>query len=127
MTTLHYSIINFFESRMASHSRVERCTRLNVPDEFVYSIERKDNLGSLKVFLSDAYRFGRVDYISRPREIRRGDFILIARPEADYSDDVTERAQSDGIGIGKIGKLQRIPVIWRHILHVCNNGRIRAA
>jgi hypothetical protein len=23
--------------------------------------------------------------------------------------------------------LQRIPVIWQHSLHVCNNGRIRAA
>jgi hypothetical protein len=37
---------------------------------------------------------------------------------------------SEGAGVwvrNVFGDLQRIPVIWQHSLHVCNNGRIRAA
>ncbi|MGB8898891.1 MAG: hypothetical protein WCC90_06440 [Methylocella sp.] len=103
-TTLHYSIVNFFETRMANHNRVQRYTRISVADEYIYKIDRSAGLKSVNVFLSDAYRYGYADYLARPKHIRRGDFILIVRPEAGFDEAITERARKDGIGIGKIGK-----------------------
>jgi hypothetical protein len=101
MTTLHHTNIHFFESRMSEHSRVQQCTRnLAVADEYIYDIERKDALPTLRVWLSDAYHFGIADYLGRPSCIRRGDFILIARPEAIFNS--IEKANKDGIGIGNI-------------------------
>jgi len=105
VATLHHTIVSFFEARMTKHSRVERFTRMLIADEYVYAIERTDGFGSVNVFLSDAYRFGRADYVGRPNQITRGDFILIARPEADFDVSLVERARKNGIGIGKIGKL----------------------
>jgi hypothetical protein len=67
MATLHHTIIEFFEARMSKHSRVERYTRMPIADEYVYTIERKGGFGSVNVFLSDAYRFGRADYVPRPK------------------------------------------------------------
>jgi hypothetical protein len=104
MTTLHRQIVEFFESRMATHTCVARCTRMNVADEYIFSIERKDGLGPVKVLLSDAYRYGYADYLARPKQIRHGDFIIVARPEADFDEKLVERARQDGIGIGKISK-----------------------
>lgn len=61
-----------------------------------YRVERKGAF-------SDAYRFGLADYLGRPSSIGRGDYILVARPEADFDTDLLERAVKDGIGLGKIG------------------------
>jgi hypothetical protein len=90
---------------MASHSRVNHCTRIAVADEYIYKIERTDGLKPVRVFLSDAYRYGYADYLGRPAQIKRGDFILIAKPEAAFDVDLSERIRQDGIGIGKIGRL----------------------
>jgi hypothetical protein len=104
MASLHNQIVEFFQSRMATHTSVARCTRLNVADEYLYSIERKDGLEPINVLLSDAYWYGHAAYVGRPKQIRRGDFIIIARPEADFDEALIEPARKDGIGIGKIGK-----------------------
>jgi hypothetical protein len=104
MSTLHHSTITFFESKMSTHTKVRRFTRnATVPNEHIYEIERKDGLPSVTVLLSDAYRFGHADYLGRPPCIRRGDYILIARPEADFDASIIKPATKDGIGLGKIG------------------------
>lgn len=87
---------------MREHSRVANFQRLPVENEFVYRIARKDDLRPLKVFLSDAYWFGLPEYLARPKEIEWGDFILVARPEANFDSSLWARNPKDGIGIGKL-------------------------
>jgi hypothetical protein len=118
MSTLHHTIIAFFEKKMADHNRVRKWTRLQVADEFIYFVERSDALLPLNVFLSDAYSFGRADFLGRPRNIKAGDYILIARPEASYgSPAFYEELQNGKIGIGKIGELMgalNYPNVWEY-------------
>jgi hypothetical protein len=114
-TTLHYSIVNFFETRMANHNRVQQCTRISVADEYIYKIDRSAGLKSVNIFLSDAYRYGYADYLARPKHI---DFILIVRPEAEFDEAIPERALKDGIGIGKMGKFMgalNAPAMYNYI------------
>ena len=105
MAYLYPSIISFFEQRMATHSQVERCTRLPVKDEYVYELLRKDGKPRVIVFLSDAYSYGLPDYVSRPKIVGTNSFILIARPEAGFDAALVARAKNDKIGIGGIGKM----------------------
>jgi hypothetical protein len=104
MTTLHPQIISFFEARMSEHSCVERFTRMAVTGEYLYEVERTGGRKPVTVFLSDAYRFGEADYLGRPTQLRRGDFILVARPEAGFDKALIDRARLDGIGLGQIRK-----------------------
>ena len=92
-TELHYTIINFFEKRMAEHSNVEYFERLDVQDEYVYLIKRIKFNDHIRVWLSDAYLFTETDYYNKPREIVAGDFILIARPEATNAWDPSTQRQ----------------------------------
>jgi hypothetical protein len=105
MSTLYPTVVQFFMTRMNEHSCVGTVTRLSIPDEYIYKIERENYLPDIHVFLTDAYRFGLADYLGRPSCISRGDYILIARPEASFDTGLIERAAKDGIGIGKIGRL----------------------
>jgi hypothetical protein len=100
MTTIHYSAIQFFESRMSEHSAVRQYVRLPIANECVYKITRS-TLPDLNVMLSDAYRFGIADYVGRPRCIGRGDFILVPPHCNDYYSAI-DRATKEGVGIGKI-------------------------
>jgi hypothetical protein len=103
-TNVHRSTLDFFQAKMLTHSRVRRCEQLRVPDDFVFVVERTDNLSTVRVHLADAYSYGLPDYAGRPKQIRKGDFILIARPEATFDESLIERARKDGIGIGKLAK-----------------------
>ena len=99
---LHYTIIQFFEKRMNEHGAVASLQRLPVEDEIIYEIARRNHGDTIRVWLADHYRFGEADFLNRPKEIRRGDFILIARPEAGPELASDEHAQ---IAVGKIGIL----------------------
>lgn len=105
MPGLAEAIINFFLDRMREHSCVKACVRLPIQDsdEVVFEIERKND-PPIKVHLSDAYSYGEGEYLARPRQIRRGDFILITKPEARFDRSLIARARRDGIGIGQIRK-----------------------
>jgi hypothetical protein len=104
-TDLKSSVLAFFTSRMAEHSKVESYNRLPIEEEYIFELVRRDGLPTMRVHVSDAYDYGSVDYLSRPRQLWRGDFILIARPEARFDHALIEEARNDGIGIGMIGKL----------------------
>jgi hypothetical protein len=98
---LHPSIIDFFERRMADHSAVVSCERLPRDDEIIYAITRRKYGDKIQVWLADQYRFDYADFLNRPGEIKAGDYILIARPEATgIGSDEDAR-----IGVGKIGEL----------------------
>lgn len=88
---LYYTIPRYFEARMAEHSIVKSCRLLPNDSEIIYEIKRNRYDDTIRVWLSDQYKFGDADFQNRPREIRPGDYILIARPEASshggYSDE----------------------------------------
>jgi hypothetical protein len=104
-SVLHHSTVTFFTTKMGEHNCVRQCTRIMPNDEYIYRLDRTNQLSSVNVYLSDAYHFGYADFLGRPDNIRRCDFILIARPEADYDPDLTQEAKLAGIDLGKIGKL----------------------
>lgn len=104
---LHYSIINFIKQRL------QECNKINsyilIPNTNHYVIEVKRNLPyeSFKIYMSDEYRYTIMDYYNKPTEINKGDFIYLARPEANFANEIeiTETALSDGIYIGKFSRL----------------------
>lgn len=104
---LHYSIINFIKQRL------HECNKINsyilVPNTNHYVIEVKRNLPyeSFKIYMSDEYRYTITDYYNKPTEINKGDFIYLARPEANFANEIEimEAALSDGIYIGKFSRL----------------------
>jgi hypothetical protein len=73
--------------------------------EYIYIVHRTSRLPDVPVHLADAYEYGELDYIARPRELTRNSFVILALPHAhDVREELVERARSDRIGIGKIGK-----------------------
>ena len=102
---LHYLVIKFFHERMDGHDKVLDYTELPDNADILYKIVRVEKLPSLTVHLSDAYRYTLHDYYSKPASLKAGDFILIARPEASFDQDITDIAGRERIGIGKIGML----------------------
>jgi hypothetical protein len=97
---LYHTIPQFFEARMQEHPLVEAFRRLPNDDEIIYEIRRKRYGDTIRVWLSDHYHYTEMDFYNRPKEIKAGDYILIARPEAQdgaYS--------QDKIRVGKLGDL----------------------
>jgi len=101
---LYYTIPKFFEDRMREHSMVESFEKMNVKDEHIYEITRKKYADTVRIWLSDAYIFTSTDYYNRPKELRAGDYIVIAKPEGGggANEDLIERTR---IGVGKLGEL----------------------
>jgi hypothetical protein len=69
------------------------------------------------VHLSDAYDYGQWEYLSHPREIGRGDFILIAGFNSRFDESLVELARKDGIGIGVLAKFMgalNLPELWKY-------------
>jgi hypothetical protein len=67
---------------------------------------------------SDAYHYDVADFLSRPKQIRRGDFIVIARPEADFDPSLVAIARKEFIGIGKFGKFKgalNFTNVWEYL------------
>jgi hypothetical protein len=118
MANVSFSTVRFFLERMESHNCVERCTRLRTEDdEYIFEIERKGGLARVNVHLSDAYDYGQWEYLSHPREIGRGDFILIAGFSSRFDESLVELARKDGIGIGVLAKFMgalNLPEVWKY-------------
>jgi hypothetical protein len=114
---LHYTIFQFFEKRMNEHSHVASVQRLNVEGECIYEIERSKFRDRVKVWHSDAYMFTEMDYYNRPKELKAGDYILIAKPEADgrVRRDLIDTTK---IGVGKLKELMgalTVAKTWTYI------------
>jgi hypothetical protein len=101
---LYYTIPIFFEDRMREHSSVSAIRKLEVEGEFVYELDRHKFQDTVRVWLSDAYHFTDMDYYTRPKELRAGDYILIAKPEGggEVGKQLTDAVQ---IGVGKLSEL----------------------
>lgn len=100
---LYYTISQYFEERMHSHSNVDSFDDLSDDDFFVYRITRIKQRDSILVWLSDAYHFTDVDYISRPGDLGAGDYIVIAKPEGagGAAQHLIDEAR---IGVGRLGE-----------------------
>jgi hypothetical protein len=97
--------LGFFHARMNEHDIVQSCVPVSSKTDFLFEIRRTRGPPSVTVHLSDAYRYGEIAYIARPREIGKGDFVVIAMPHAwDPEFSVLDLARAERIGIGKIGK-----------------------
>ena len=113
---LYYTIPKFFEDRMNEHSSVASIKKLNVDGEVIYEIKRNGFFDKVKVWLSDAYLFTEFDFDNRPKEIKAGDYILIAKPEANGGVDA-EIIMSSKIGVGKLKEFMgalRVMKMWTY-------------
>ncbi|MBK9051005.1 MAG: hypothetical protein IPL78_08840 [Chloroflexi bacterium] len=90
---------------MKEHSRVVNSSVIRHDSDILYRIERISPLPEVIVHLSDSYLYTLHDYHSKPSMLKAGDFILIARPEAKFTEEAIRIAARDKIGIGKIGGL----------------------
>ena len=99
---LYYTIPLYFLDRMHEHSSVRSVEDVSTEDHFLFRVSRH-RYGSMLVWLSDAYSFTDMNYVNRPKELSRGDYILIAKPEGGggASQHLIESAQ---IGVGKLAE-----------------------
>lgn len=114
---LYYTIPKFFEERMGEHSHVSSYVKLPIKDEIIYEIERPRFGDRVKIWLSDAYLFTEMDFYNRPKEIKAGDYILIAKPEGGGSISPSI-IKSNKIGLGKLAELMgalRVEKMWTYV------------
>ena len=102
---LHYTIVSFFEKVVSGHTMVRELVRLPNKEHYIYEIKRTKGLSCVIVVLSDEYAYGEFDYLNRPDELKDGGIILVAKPEAYFSNETQVNHPSDKILIGKIGIL----------------------
>lgn len=98
---LHYSILNFLRSALDGHQAIKSYKLIPDPDFYIFLIKRKFNYIDIYLVLSDEYSFGEYDIITKHSILKKGGFILIARPEAN---DYSENDPDNKIGIGKMRK-----------------------
>jgi hypothetical protein len=115
-SNLYYTIPKFFEDRMHEHSMVADIRQLPAEGEIVYEITRYRYDDKVKVWLSDAYRFTEMDYFNRPKVLKAGDYILIAKPEG--GGEIKEQLiASARIGVGKLAELMgalNVKAMWKY-------------
>lgn len=105
---LYYTIPRFLQNALDNHTKVRDWQRIDHPqndNDFIYRIRRTDGLSDIVLHAADEYRYSLTNYFQKPEQVRRGAFILIARPEGGYADEVVDIARQDEISIGKFGAL----------------------
>ncbi|MDH5976872.1 hypothetical protein L8R98_08790 [Vibrio splendidus] len=105
---LHYTIPRFLHNALDNHKMVRDWKRIDHPsddNDFIYNIRRTGGLSDIVLHASDDYRYLLTDYFQKPEKIGQGAFILIARPEGDYAEEVVDIASQDEISIGKFSAL----------------------
>lgn len=105
---LHYTIPRFLQKALDEHTKVRDWQRIDHPqkdNDFIYRIRRTDGLSDIVLHAADDYRYLLTNYFQKPDEVGQGAFILIARPEGGYADEVVDIAKQDEISIGKFSAL----------------------
>jgi hypothetical protein len=114
---LYPTIPPYVARALSGHSLVEDIVQTEVENEIVFHVRRKKFHDRLSVWLSDAYLFTEYDYNDRPGFLAKGDFILVARPEAGHAvpRGLVENAC---IGIGKLAELMgalNVRNVWTYL------------
>lgn len=104
---LHYSIVNFIKERLNECDKIETFNFISNDNYYIIQVNRYNPFETFNIYISDEYRYTLTDYYNKPKEIRRGDFIYLARPEANFSDEIEllEISLNEGIYIGKFARL----------------------
>lgn len=104
---LHYSIINFIKQRLYECNKIETFNFIPNDNYYIIQVNRYNPYETFNIYISDEYRYTLTDYYNKPKEIKRGDFIYLARPEANFSDEIEllEISLNEGIYIGKFSRL----------------------
>lgn len=102
---LHPSILRFFKSRVELHQDVASIIDISTREYYIFRIIRRAGMSDVVVLLTDCYHFSEFDYYSKPAELNNGGFILIARPEATFSEETQQHKSEGKVIIGKIGIL----------------------
>jgi len=104
---LHYSIINFIKEQLLKCDKIMSLELIPDDNFYIIQIIRKYPYEKFKIYLSDEYIYTLTDYYNKPSEICKGDFIYIARPEANLSNEIEllEISLQEGIYVGKFGRL----------------------
>jgi hypothetical protein len=101
---LYYTIPQYFERALLRHDNVVSLKNVSTDDFFLYQIDRRLQRDSILVWLSDAYLFSDMDFNNKPQQLKRGDYILVAKPEGSASVS-SALIDGTGIGVGKLGEL----------------------
>lgn len=101
---LYYTIPEYFIKRMREHSNVESIQDQSTEDYFIFRVNRLNPRDSVRIWLSDAYRFTEMDFHNRPEELEPGDYALIAKPEGGGGVSY-ELIKDARIGVGKLAEL----------------------
>lgn len=102
---LYWSIVPYIEKRIKSCDKVIGYDFVKEEQDFyLISIKRVAPYSSFKVCLSDEYIYTLNSYFSMSSHVSKGDFILLARPESYFSDEIEiyETALLDDIYIGHL-------------------------
>ncbi|MBV1795822.1 hypothetical protein [Siccirubricoccus sp. G192] len=102
---------------MREHSMVASISRLNVEGEIIYELTRHRHPTKIRIWLSDAYHFTEMDYHNRPKELKAGDYILIAKPEGGGGVS-NQLIASTRIGVGKLNELMgalNVRDMWTYV------------
>lgn len=102
---LHYTIITFLEDCLRGHSMVESFQRFEEDDFYYYKVKRRIFDDYVIILLSDEYYYGNYQYLQRQVVLSEGGVILVARPEAYFSDEIQAHYKEDKVIVGKIGVL----------------------
>lgn len=101
---LHPQVLTFFREKIfPGYNKITSFKEIENSGYYIFDIQRVDGLSRFKVFFSDAYLFTQNDYYELLNKglMQKGDFILIARPESNYNNNLLEQAYNDGFYIGK--------------------------
>ena len=120
---LHYSIINFIKERLKECDKIESYNFISDDNCYIIQVNRYHPFENFKIYLSDAYRYTLIDYYNKHKKIEKGDFIYLARPEANFSNEIEilEISLSECV---YIGKYRRLLMFLNNTLEKAHNNTI---
>ncbi len=114
---LHPTIMPFVLSRMEFHQDVMKVEDISTKEHYMFRLTRRKGLRDVIVLVSDCYHFSEFDYLSKPAELNNGGFILLAKPESSFPNNLQHHVKEDKIIIGKISILLgalRVDEFWTY-------------
>ena len=91
----YYGHFDFFEKRMAAHSRVDHLQSLG---NGLYDLTRS-NGKTLKVFVCECYSFGVAEHLEATSKLGHLDAIIIASNWCGYTRELKMQCREDQVGL----------------------------
>lgn len=94
----HYGHFQFFEQRLAEHSKVHL---YNADEVGFYNVALKSGV-KLRVFICECYAFGVSEYLETKARVNDLSIIVINSAWCGYTDEAKLQSRSEEIGLFKI-------------------------